>query len=221
MPGVYTKTFPLLLVAVFSLLLCPRVSAQATSPAASAPTLKDYRDNGLAYFPAGTFKKPDGTPDDDWADTWAWYLRERGEPPLLHSTEDSPVQSYRLMIIGFPVAMTRIFRLQIEKDGTAKMFIKVVPLDGKNFLENREEVISANDVDGFLKRLGQAEFWQLPTSEKPKPVTTITIDGTYWFLEGARKAEYHMVYRRNPEWEPSPVTDIGTYLSKDLAKLPD
>lgn len=220
MGAIDTKPLLFLLVAVLGFLLCPRSSGQATPSAGSPPTLKEYRDNGLAYFPSGTFKKPDGSPDDDWADAWAWYLRERGEPPLLGSTEGSPAQSYRLMIIGFPVGRTRIFRLQIEKDGMAKLFIKITPFSETDFLLNREEVISATDVDGFLKRLEQAEFWQLPTREKPKPATTITIDGTYWFLEGTRKGEYHMVHRRNLEWEPSPLTDVGTYLSKDLAKLP-
>ena len=43
----------------------------------------------------------------------------------------------------------------------------------------------------------------------------------YWFLEGTRDSEYHLVYRRSPEAKPSPYTDIGRYLSKDLAKLPD
>src|SRR5271156_242296 len=214
----YIKSLWFLVVAGFTLLSCPQGSGQSAPSAGSATTLNEYRENGLAYFPAGTFKKPDGSPDDDWADSWAWYLRGRGEPPLLRSTENSQAQAYRLTIIGFPGARTWIFRLQIEKNGTGRLFAKATPFDGTNFLLNRDDAISAADVNGFLESVKRAEFWQLPTREKPELDMP---DGSYWFLEGTRQGEYHMVYRRSPEVKPSPYTDIGRYLSKDLANLPD
>src|ERR1700678_1276023 len=133
------------------LLTSPFMPRQSTAPANSPTTLNEYRTNGLAYFPAGTFKKPDGSLDDDWADSWAWYLCARGEPSLLHSTEDLPREAYRLTVVGFPGAKTWIFRLQIKEDGTGTLFTKLTPFNETSFLMNDHEVISAADVSGFLE----------------------------------------------------------------------
>jgi hypothetical protein len=202
----------------YMLLTSPFMPGQSTLPANSPTTLNQYRSNGLAYFPAGTFKKPDGSSNEDYADSWAWYLRLRGETPLLHSTEDLQREVYRLTVIGFPGAKTWIFRLQIKKDGTGTLFTKLSPFNETSFLMNDQAVISAADVNGFLESVKRAQFWQLPTTKPPEPEMP---DGSYWFLEGSRESEYHMVYRRSPEVKPSAFTDIGRYLSKDLAQLPD
>jgi hypothetical protein len=42
------------------------------------------------------------------------------------------------------------------------------------------------------------------------------LDGSCWMVEGVNKGSFHYVYRRNPK--PSPITEIGCYLAKDLAK---
>jgi hypothetical protein len=207
-----------LALATSILLMCPLLPRQNPSSAGSPATVNKYRDNGLAYFPTGTFKKLDGSSNDDWADSWAWYLRDRGEPPLLHSTDDSQTQVYRLTVVGFPGAKTWIFRLQIKVDATGILFTKITPFNARNFILNKQEAISAADVSGFLDSVKRARFWQLPTTEQPEKEMP---DGSYWFLEGTRDSEYHLVYRRSPEAKPSPYTDIGRYLSKDLAKLPD
>jgi hypothetical protein len=200
------------------LLISPFMLGQSTSTANSPTTLNEYRFNGLAYFPADTFKKPDGSPDEDWADSWAWYLRTRGEPSLLRSTEDLPMEVYRLTVVGFPGAKTWIFRLQIRKDGTGTLFTKLTTFNTTTFLMDDHKVISAADINGFLESVKRAQFWQLPTTKPSEPEMP---DGSYWFLERARESEYHMVYRRSPEVNPSAFTDIGRYLSKNLAQLPD
>lgn len=212
----FIKPLLFLPVAASLLLMCP--PRQNTTSAGSRATLKEYRDNGLAYFPADTFKKPDGSADHDWADSWAWYLRLRGEPPLFDSTEDPPSQAYRLTVVGFPGAKTWIFRLQIKRDGSGVLFTKLTPFNSTDFILDRHDAVSAEEVNGFLDSVKRAQFWKLPATEQPKAEAT---DGSYWFLEAKRDSEYHMVYRRSPEAKPSPYTDIGRYFSKDLAKLPD
>ncbi len=191
---------------------------QSAPPSGSRTTSSEYRSNGLAYFPAGTFSKPDGSRDDDSAASWAWYLRARGEPSLLHATDDLRREVYRLMVVGFPGAKIWIFRLQISKDGTGTLFTKLTPFNKTSFLMNDHHAISAADIDGFLESVKRAQFWQLPTTKRPEPEMP---DGSYWFLEGTRESEYHMVYRRNPEVKPSAFTDIGRYFSKTLAQIPD
>jgi len=49
--------------------------AQKSTHLPAAKSLKEFYENGSSYFPFGTFKKPDGSPDDHHGDVMAWYLR--------------------------------------------------------------------------------------------------------------------------------------------------
>lgn len=189
------------------------------SPPPGLPTiLKEFQDNGLTYFPAGTFKKSDGSPDDQSGESFGRYLRSIGEPPLLRSADNSQAHAYRLMIFGFPVGRTWVLRLQIENDGSAKLFVREAPFNGTNLLLNKQDSVSIANVNAFLECVNRADFWRLPTGEDPDPRIK---DGSYWFLEGTRRGDYHMIYRRSPELHPDKFTDVGRYLAKNLAHLDD
>jgi hypothetical protein len=178
--------------------------------------LKEFQENGPPYFPAGTFKKPDGSPDDQYGESLGGYLRSIGEPPLLRSADNSQAHAYRLMIIGFPVGRTWVLRLQMGDDGSAKLFARETPFNGTNLLLNKQDSVSITDVNAFLECVKRADFWRLPTLEDPDSRIK---DGSYWFLEGTRRGDYHMVYRRSPELHPGKFTNVGRYLAKDLAHL--
>jgi hypothetical protein len=214
MPARFIKSAAWLLAVGYTFFRCWAGPAQNSPPAGPPTILKEFQENGLAYFPAGTFKKP----DDHYGESFALYLRSIGEPPLLRSADNSQAHAYRLMIIGFPVGRTWVLRLQIEDDGSAKLFARETSFNGTNLLLNKQDSVSIADVNAFLECVKRADFWRLPTREEPEPRMN---DGSYWFLEGTRRGDYHMVYRRTPELHPVKFTDIGRYLAKDLAQLDD
>lgn len=111
-----------------------------------------------------------------------------------------------------------VIRLRIDSLGTAKIFAKKTPFDGTNLLVSKEASLPVEAENRFLECVKRADFWQLPTRELPEPQIP---DGSYWYLEGVRHGDYHMVYRRDPEGRPGPFTDMGRYLAKDLAQLDD
>jgi hypothetical protein len=194
------------------------VSGQNNAPVRPPQAPKQVEEIVASYFPAGTFNMPDGSPDKNSWSSLALYLRGIGEPPLPGSADSSDAQEYRFIRIGFPTAKTLVVRLLIGSDGTAKLFAKQTPFNGTTFLLNEELSVSVESVNGFLACAKRAEFWQIPTREIVEQRIT---DGSYWFVEATRRGDYHMVYRRAPELHPNSFTDIGRYLAKDLAHLPD
>jgi hypothetical protein len=147
------------------------------------------------------------------------YLRKIGEPPVLKSADNPEAHSYRLIWIAvYPKSEIVVLRLEIAKEGAAKLFVKVTSFDGETIILNKEDRVSIAAVDRFLEFVNRGDFWQLPTRETPERLVK---DGTYWYLEGAHQGRYHMVYRRAPELNPGRFTDIGRYLARDLALLDD
>ena len=192
--------------------------AQTGFPAGQPTSLKEFQDNGALYFPDGTFKKPDGSPEEHSGDGLAWHLRRLGEPPLPASANNSQPQAYRLIWVGFPGGKMTIIRLKIEKDGAAKIFAKQTPFDKADILFTKEESVPVEAVNRFLECVKRADFGNLPNTEQAEPRVA---DGTYWYFEGVHDGDYHMVYRRHPEGRPGPFTDMRRYLAKDLARLDD
>jgi hypothetical protein len=217
-PAKYIKLAAWLLAIGYSCLLGPTASSQNSSPAGQPTSLKEFQDNGALYFPAGTFKKPDGSPDEHSGDGLAWHLRRIGEPPLAGPADNSQTHAYRLVWIGFPAGKMAVIRLKIENDGSAKVFAKQTPFDKADLLFAKEDSVPVEGVNRFLECVKRADFWKLPTREQHEPRV---VDGSYWYLEGVRQGDYHMVYRRYPEGRPGPFTDMGRYLAKDLAQLAD
>jgi len=120
--------------------------------------------------------------------------------------------------MGFPAGKTVVVRLEIHSDGAADLFAKQTRFDGTDLLVDKKDSISIAAADGFLDCLNRGDFWHQLARESPEPEMP---DGSFWYFEGARRGEYHLVYRRTPELKPGPFTDIGRYLAKDLARLPD
>jgi len=147
------------------------------------------------------------------------YLRKVGEPPVLTSPDDLEALSYRFIWISvYPQSKIIVLRIKIEKDGAAKLFVKVTSIDGETILLTKEDIVSVAAVNRFLEVVNRSDFWRLTTREQPEPSQ---LDGTTWYLEGVRHGTYHMVYRLTPELNPGPFTDIGRNLAKDLAHLDD
>lgn len=180
---------------------------------------KLLHENTDLYFPDRAFINPGGSVDKQLGERIAWlgvYLRSIGEPPLPNDSNKS--ESYRLVYIGFPTGKIVVLRLSISANGTARTFAKQTAYNQTSLLLDQENSASREAVNGFLESVARAKFWELPTvdsSEQRMP------DGSYWYLEGARSNQCHIVYRRTPELHPNSFTDIGRYLANDLAHLSD
>ena len=190
-----------LVSAVYLCLQLQDPAAQKGAPTAAQPTLE-----GPAQNP--------GAP----LESRSWNLSGLVEPPLAGPTAGPEVHAYRLILIGFPSAKIAILRLEIQPDGSGKLFVKQTKFGQTEVLFSKEVSVPVEGVDGFLACVARANFWTLPYKEVPEPWV---VDGTYWYFEGARGSVYHLVYRREPEDNPGPFTAIGRYLGKDLAQLPD
>jgi len=172
------------------------------------------------YFPGDSFTLNERPLSEQFSDHIAWlsvYLRSIGEPPLPNRSHDD-LASYRLTFIGFPTGKIVVLRLQISRDGRAKIFAKQTAYDRTDLLLNQENTVSKEAVDAFLECVRKADFWRLPSVESPEPRMP---DGSSWYLEAAEPGHSHMVYRRTPELRPHSFTEIGRYLAKDLAQLSD
>jgi len=227
MPSSKPIKFPLCLnLAVFCLF---SLSARAQSPAVQGTdeAQKRLEENSSLYFQDRAFT-PAGAADKRIKNriaSLALYLRIIGEPPLSDpsDTDSDKQESYRLLWIGFPGGKFFVLRLRIAADGTAKIFAKETAYEQTinsetKLLLNQEGSASNADVNGFLELVTKAKFWELPTVVVPEPQMP---DGSYWYLEGAKPDQRHIVYRRNPESHPDSFTDMGRYLVIALAHLPD
>jgi hypothetical protein len=75
------------------------------------------------------------------------------------------------------------------------------------------------DVDKLLELVDKAGFWATQSTE-PQPDENsrkyYVLDGAWWMLEGVQNGSFQYVFRRNPK--PTPITEIGCYLAKNLVK---
>jgi hypothetical protein len=214
-------------LAVFCL-FSPSAHAQSPAVQGTDEAQKRLEQNTSLYFPDCAF-----TPSGPLADkqiknriaSLALYLRIIGEPPLSDPSniDSNKQESYRLVWMGFPGGKFFVLRLAIAANGTAKIFAKETAYqqtinNETKLLLNQECSASNEAINAFLELVTKAKFWELPTLVVPEPQMP---DGSYWYLEGAKPNQRHLVYRRNPESHPDSLTDIGRYLARDLAHLPD
>ncbi len=103
------------------------------------------------------------------------------EPSLVELSKDTSRQSYRflwLRTFHHPVSA----RLEVAKDGTARLFVKVLSgqggYDPGHAIINRNIRVSKDSVGHFLDLLQEADFWNTPT-EQPES-SEIGVDGAQW-----------------------------------------
>jgi hypothetical protein len=150
------------------------------------------------YFPDRAFC---GRDEAGACEKWyAKHLRAMREPSLLELSKDTSRQSYRflwLRTFHHPVSA----RLEVAKDGTAQLFVKVLSgqggYDPGRVILNRNIKVSRDAVDHFLELLQKADFWNIPTEQEQRDV--IGVDGAQWIIEAASGGQYHVVDRWSPE----------------------
>lgn len=122
------------------------------------------------------------------------HLASMHEPSFWRSARE--IETYRILWLrSFDPPMA--FRLVINADGTSKLVTKktngqggyepgVLVLDKTTQIDKRETEI-------LLEALTQIRFWNLPADEG----RVLGLDGSQWFIEGAKDGKYHMIERWN------------------------
>jgi|GEM_PF-4938689 len=143
------------------------------------------------------------------------------EPSLLEAANDERVRSFRVSFFS-PVPTHEVaVRLFINPDGSGEITTNIASSSQAEVKRSTNRVQPA-EVDRFLQLINKAEFWSTPsveTNDKQDGRKPYVMDGAFWMLEGVQNGEFHYVYRRNPTL--TPITEIGCYLAKDLAKADD
>ncbi len=168
------------------------------------------------YFPKGALG------DDPRGDLFRadWYskdLKALQEPSLFQLAKNPSLESYRfvwLRTFHHPV----IVRLNLRSDGTGDLTTKVSSGAGGyapgHVIENKSRPVTREEVEKFLARVRQGQFWDLPSHESPDAAG---LDGSQWIIEGVKEGKYHVVDR----WTPGkgPVHELGLILAVDLAQM--
>jgi hypothetical protein len=151
-------------------------------------------------------------------------LRHLGEPSLLEAAKDASVRSFRVSYFS-PVPVHEVaVRLVINADGSGQITSAVLSGSAAEVKRTKNSV-SAADVEKLIGIVEKAGFWSATSAENTEQKTDkagrkmYVMDGAWWMVEGVQNGSFHYVYRRNPK--PSPITEIGCYLAKELAKPGD
>jgi hypothetical protein len=143
-------------------------------------------------------------------------LADIGQPPLC---EDSPSDSEeRYRFIWVPTFTRPIFlRVDIKPDGTATLLTYVWKGAGGyewgKPVRNLRKLSFVEQSDLFAT-LADIGFWTLPAQVEDPP-NKVVLDGTDWFIEGAKSGQCHVVTRYS-----TPLTDVfSTQFLSNIAKI--
>jgi hypothetical protein len=140
------------------------------------------------------------------------------EPSLLEAAKDATVHSFRVTFFS-PVPEQKVaVRLIVNVDGSGQI-TSAVSSGTETGVRRTTNDVSKLEVDKLLELVDKAGFWAVQSTE-PQPDENghkyYVLDGAWWMLEGVQKGSFHYVFRRNPK--PTPITEIGCYLAKNLVK---
>jgi hypothetical protein len=157
------------------------------------------------------------------ASLFSVILASLSEPSLLEAAKDSSVHSYRVSYFSPVPTHEMAVRLVVSADGSGQI-ASVVSSGEASGVKRTKNSVSSADVDKFLQLVEKAGFWSMSSNEDTEQKDAAgrklyVLDGSFWMVEGVRNGSFHYVYRRNPK--PSPITEIGCYLAKGLAKIDD
>lgn len=147
-----------------------------------------------------------------------WYSQELsslGEPSLLGESRSHNVVYRFLWLRAFhgPVCVC----LKIH-DNSGSITFKEGRFHGAGepggLLRSRTTAVSREQVEAFLKRVAEFQFWSIPSpnSDLGGP------DGSEWILEGASLGAYKVVTVYTPP-NGNPVRVLGMMLLSDLAHI--
>jgi hypothetical protein len=175
-------------------------------------TLSIVQANGQ-YFPKGSF----GTNEDQFVNEWySSQLRSLKEPSLLTLSKVPSSETYRflwLRTFHHPVAI----RIDVKLDGTSVLTTKIADGAGGykpgNLTEDKTAVLTKEETQGFLRRVEQLHFWDIPSRDDSRGSN----DGAQWIIEGVKGDHYHLVDRWTPK--VGAVRELGMFLAFHLAKI--
>ena len=163
------------------------------------------------YFPPGAV--------DGFADYFSAYLSYIGEPSLPAAAQDPRALSYRLDWLSGQHGYVLAVRISVNPDGSAAI-TSVEESGTPTVLHRTQPSVSSVDVKEFLRMVENSKFWSMPAMEEENPDPrrrVYKLDASACVFEGVRNGSYHVVFRQGPE--PSPFTEMVSFLAKNLARL--
>ncbi len=171
----------------------------------AAPNPVKSRIRLVDYFPPLVFDETEDS-NDYTVEWYSKHLEAMQEPSLWLASRSAEAHAYRFLWLRsfhHPV----VIRLTIEKNGTGILSAKVTT--GKGGYEpgdlrtDKTLALSRAQVNQFLKQLGKAKFWSLPTEKEAtvkvdadgNETVEVGLDGAQWIIEGAENGKYHIVDR--------------------------
>ena len=140
------------------------------------------------------------------------------EPSLLEASKDATVRTFRVTFFS-PVPTHEVaVRLIINPDGNGQI-TSAVSSGAETGVTRTTNDVSKVDVDKLLELVDRAGFWAAQSTELQPDENSrkyYVFDGAWWMLEGVQNGSFHYVFNRNPK--PTPITEIGCYLARNLVK---
>ena len=139
------------------------------------------------------------------------------EPSLLEAAKDATVRSFRVSYFSPVPRHETVIRIVVNPDGSGQV-ISAVSSGTQADIRRTTSNVSEAEVGKLLQSVDKAGFWAAVSNEPPAEKVgrrPYVFDGTWWMLEGVQNGSFHYVFRRNPT--PTPITEIGCYLSRTLA----
>jgi hypothetical protein len=142
-----------------------------------------------------------------------------GERPLVDTANPSTTQFYRVLIETRPHNVPVVVRLSIEADGSGGVVAKIGQSPGfaGDLAMNRTATVSRKDIDDFLKRLGNSNFWTMPVLEPFDIHRSVEMGEASWMLEGEKEGSYHVVCRGTPRL--ASLRETAMYLVVHIGKV--
>ncbi|HEX8736177.1 MAG TPA: hypothetical protein VF721_12690 [Pyrinomonadaceae bacterium] len=157
---------------------------------ALARQIPEIKKGKSGYFPKNAFAEEWAGADDFRNDWYGEYLRWMGEKSLLDAS-DGGAEIYRFFWLR---SFDRPIFMRVERRGNRiKLFTKELSAP-QTVSRNYSRNLDRTEWCEFLKLLRQADYWNLPTSQRVDGV-----DGAQWLLEGVRENRYHLVDRWTPQ----------------------
>ena len=170
------------------------------------------------YFPAGVFgdNAKLNTLKIEW---YSKFLNAMREPSLWEASKTQATQSYRFLWLRsfhHPVSV----RLDVGQDGIGILTTKIASGQGGyepgRVTTNRIQRLGRERTNWLIDRIGELNFWKLPTNPPPDP-NEVGVDGAQWIFEGVKDGTYHIVDRWSPD--KGEVHSLGIMMLLDLAHL--
>ena len=171
----------------------PALSIVASCPTGAEPRYSDT---------SGSFPGERGPAEGSYYHT---LLKELSQRPLACSPESAV--AYRLVRTAVVDSLEVVLKLERVGDQISGLGI-VRNRETKSIVKRTETRLTEQQWDSVARAIGEYNFWQQPTKERPVPQSTRVLDGGLMTIEGYTLQRYHVVIRDLPDERSGHLADV-------------